>query len=92
MVAKPIARPLPPPIFDADPITPGIQNNPGVVTPVGPPRVVTGPRGGPVGPAFGGGFQPVNPYGGLGGPVGPVGGFGGPGFVPTGTRVVGRPF
>jgi hypothetical protein len=28
--------------FDADPITPGIQTRPGVVTPVGPPRVVGG--------------------------------------------------
>ena len=30
------------PLIDADPITPGIQANPGVVTPVGPPRVVGG--------------------------------------------------
>ena len=52
------------PIVDADPITPGIQSTPGVVTPVGPPRVVGG------GPGFGG---PV-----IGGPVigGPV--YGGP--------------
>jgi hypothetical protein len=28
--------------IDADPITPGIQTRPGVVTPVGPPRVVGG--------------------------------------------------
>lgn len=29
-------------VIDADPITPGIQSTPGVVTPVGPPRVVGG--------------------------------------------------
>jgi hypothetical protein len=31
-------------VIDADPITPGIQSQPGVVTPVGPPRVVGGPQ------------------------------------------------
>lgn len=31
-------------VVDADPITPGIQTRPGVVTPVGAPRVVSGPR------------------------------------------------
>lgn len=30
-------------MVDADPITPGIQAQPGIVTPVGPPRVVGGP-------------------------------------------------
>jgi hypothetical protein len=34
-------------VVDADPITPGIQSQPGVVTPIGPPRVVSGPRPGP---------------------------------------------
>lgn len=33
------------PIIDADPITPGIQATPGVVTPVGPPVVVSGGAG-----------------------------------------------
>lgn len=32
-----------PGVIDADPITPGIQSQPGVVTPIGPPRVVSGP-------------------------------------------------
>ena len=31
-------------VMDADPITPGIQSRPGVVTQMGPPRVVSGPR------------------------------------------------
>ena len=61
-------RVMPPPIYsgvvDADPITPGIQSTPGVVTPIGPPRVVPG------GPGFIGGPGPM-----IGGP-----GFGGPGF------------
>lgn len=30
-------------MVDADPITPGIQAQPGIVTAVGPPRVVGGP-------------------------------------------------
>jgi hypothetical protein len=30
-------------VIDADPITPGIQSQPGVVTPIGPPRIVSGP-------------------------------------------------
>lgn len=30
-------------MYDADPITPGIQAQPGIVTPVGPPRIVGGP-------------------------------------------------
>ena len=30
-------------IVDADPITPGIQARPGVVTPVGPSRITSGP-------------------------------------------------
>ena len=41
-------------IVDADPITPGIQAQPGVVTPTGPPRVVGGP--GAVGSALSGVF------------------------------------
>ena len=49
-------------VVDADPITPGVQAQPGVVTPVGPPRVVGGPQqgafGGPIGSGFGaGGFN-----------------------------------
>lgn len=54
------------PIIDADPITPGIQATPGVVTPVGPARVVGGapPIIPPISPV---GFRP-NPigFGGLG--------------------------
>ena len=82
-VVSPVVTPPPPiyttrvvappvysaPVLDADPITPGIQSTPGVVTPVGPPRVVGG------GPGFGGPIVggPV-----IGGPVvgGPV--YGGP--------------
>lgn len=30
-------------VVDADPITPGIQSQPGIVTPTGPPRIVGGP-------------------------------------------------
>jgi hypothetical protein len=30
-------------VIDADPITPGIQSQPGIVTPVGPPVIVGGP-------------------------------------------------
>ena len=30
-------------MVDADPITPGIQGQPGIVTAVGPPRIVGGP-------------------------------------------------
>ena len=41
-------------VIDADPITPGIQAQPGVVTPTGPPRVVGGP--GAVGGALSGAF------------------------------------
>lgn len=84
------------PIIDADPITPGIQANPGVVTPVGPPRVV---GGGPVGfrpnPVGFGGFgavdaDPITPgiqsRPGVVTAVGPSravgGGFGGPGVRP----------
>lgn len=63
-------------VVDADPITPGIQAQPGVVTPVGPPRVVGGAPvgvgyGGPVGIGYGG---PVGV--GVPRPVGPIG-FGG---------------
>lgn len=42
-------------VVDADPITPGIQSQPGVVTPTGPPRVVSGPGaigGGMLGSGF----------------------------------------
>lgn len=53
------------PIIDADPITPGIQATPGVVTPVGPPRVV------------GGGPTPIPPIGMRPGPMGFGNGFGG---------------
>lgn len=62
------------PLVDADPITPGIQSTPGVVTPVGPPRVVGGGPmiGGPVygGPVYGGptsyiGGPPRYGYGGF---------------------------
>jgi hypothetical protein len=61
-------------VIDADPITPGIQATPGVVTPVGPPRVVGG--GAPIGVGIGG---PVGV--GIGGPIGvgvqrPIGGIG----------------
>jgi hypothetical protein len=61
-------------VIDADPITPGIQAQPGIVRPVGPPRVVGGPGfgtsvvGGPIiggpgfgGPGFGGGFRDIDP-------------------------------
>lgn len=50
-------------VVDADPITPGIQAQPGVVTPVGPPRFVGGAQQGAIG--------------GIGGPIGSgvVGGF-----------------
>jgi hypothetical protein len=48
-------------VIDADPITPGIQSQPGVVTPIGPPRVVSGPGaiGGrrPSGGIIGGGIM-----------------------------------
>ena len=30
-------------VIDADPVTPGIQAQPGVVTPTGPPRIISGP-------------------------------------------------
>jgi hypothetical protein len=45
-------------VVDADPITPGIQSQPGVVTPIGPPRVISGPGAigvGNIGGRFGGG-------------------------------------
>ena len=45
-------------VFDADPITPGIQAQPGVVTPMGPPRVIGGP-------GFNGAVR--TSYGGIGG-------------------------
>lgn len=45
------------PLIDADPITPGIQTTPGVVTPVGPPRVA-GLAGGVV-PPYGGSIGPI---------------------------------
>lgn len=64
---------------DADPITPGIQSTPGVVTPVGPPQVVGGTGVGAT--TFGGpGFAPTAaPY--------PAGGFGATtvGVPPIGT-------
>lgn len=74
-------RVIAPPVFtgvvDADPITPGIQSTPGVVTPVGPPRIAGGPGFGIGGPGFG-----------IGGP----GFVGGPGFGPVGgTSFVGGP-
>lgn len=55
-------------VVDADPITPGIQSQPGVVTPTGPPRVVSGPRPtvgtigaiGPVGAVGAAGFRGFN--------------------------------
>ena len=53
------------PMIDADPITPGIQATPGVVTPVGPPRIV------------GGGPTPIPPIGMRPGPIGFGNGFGG---------------
>lgn len=56
-------------VVDADPITPGIQSNPGVVTPVGPPQVVGGTAPVPVA----GTFAPPA-YGGISAPYpGPVG-------------------
>lgn len=64
-------------IIDADPITPGIQSTPGIVTPVGP-STISGIAGGPYGP------PPI----GYGGSVLPPGGFpsavgyGGSGFPP----------
>jgi hypothetical protein len=53
-------------VIDADPITPGIQATPGVVTPVGPPRVVGG--GAPIGLGIGGpiGVGVQRPIGGIG--------------------------
>ena len=39
-------------VVDADPITPGIQSRPGVVTPIGPPRIA-GPAIGAAGPYYG---------------------------------------
>lgn len=30
-------------VVDLDPITPGIQTSPGIVTPTGPPRIIAGP-------------------------------------------------
>ena len=53
------------PMFDADPITPGIQTTPGVVTAVGPPRVV------------GGGPSSIPPIGMRPGPAGFGNGYGG---------------
>lgn len=41
-------------VVDADPVTPGIQAQPGVVTPIGPPRVISGP-----GAAAGAGFSSI---------------------------------
>jgi hypothetical protein len=68
-LVAPIVRPAVSPVFDADPITPGIQSSPGVVTPVGPPRVVGGPQ-------FGANRRPFSPI-----PTGrPIGGIGAPGF------------
>ena len=51
-------------VVDADPITPGIQSRPGVVTPVGPPRVVGGPGVGAPGARPGGyyGTPVVRPF------------------------------
>lgn len=54
-------------VIDADPITPGIQATPGVVTPIGPPRVVNGggPRiGAPISGPIGVGVS--RPVGGIG--------------------------
>lgn len=42
--------------IDADPITPGIQSTPGVVTPVGPPQVVGGQGFGAIGTPYQGGI------------------------------------
>lgn len=54
---------------DADPITPGIQSTPGVVTPVGPPQVVSGPGIGSIGtPGIGIGTGPI-PGVGIGSPT-----------------------
>lgn len=41
-------------VIDADPITPGIQSTPGIVTPVGPPTIAGGYAPLPYRPAFGG--------------------------------------
>lgn len=68
-------------VVDADPITPGIQSTPGVVTPVGPPRVVPGGAvGGPIGGVGIGGFPGGRP------PFVPGTQFGGvvPGGIPLG--------
>lgn len=94
MVA-PLVRPAVTPVFDADPITPGIQSTPGVVTPVGPPRVVGGPQIGAVRPPFTGGFSPVptgRPIGGIGAPGFSGSTFGGPSFVPVRPGFGARPF
>ena len=92
-------------VVDADPITPGIQSTPGVVTPVGPPRI-TGVGGGVgiggLGTTYTPGFGGISPSSGvaIGGPVGvpPIGygntavGFSTPSpYLPTG-GVVGGPF
>ncbi len=75
--------------IDADPITPGIQSQPGVVTAVGPPRTVSGPGaiGGGIGMGgFNSGPRPMGPMGGFGS-MGVGGGFN-PGAYSTATRTV----
>ena len=63
-------------VIDADPITPGIQSQPGIVTPTGPPRLVGGPAFGGVGGAVSGAFG-GNVLTSTVGPMGGVGTFGG---------------
>ena len=69
IIAPPLATTtrIMPPMYggvDMDPITPGIQTRPGVVTPVGPPMVRGGPGAfvGGMRPGFAGGASVVRPY------------------------------
>lgn len=71
-------------VIDADPITPGIQAQPGVVTAVGPPRVIGGPGfNGAVRTSYGGvgGIQTSGIAGYSQGFAGGVGGIATGGFV-----------
>ena len=57
-IAPPIIAPIRRPVFDADPITPGIQARPGVVTQVGAPRMIGGRP--PIGIGYGAGFGGID--------------------------------